>query len=79
MTLALFVIGVIALAGFACLGIALCNRDAEWMVGAAGFLILAIVAAGMRAESMENNRRYDICVKEKKQVINILGNDVCRL
>lgn len=86
MTLALFVISVIALAGFACLGIALCKRDAEWMVGAGVFLITAAVSAGIRGGSISEaeekvrlHKRIELCIKENKATEVIFGQKVCKL
>lgn len=86
MTLGLVIISVLTLVGLISMGYAMCNREDDYMGSGVILLVIALISCGVRyiAISDEKNdviqqQKYELCVKEGKEVTEVLGTKVCKL
>lgn len=79
MTLGVVAILVLAVVGFILLAHGMCNRNVDPMIFGCGFIIVAALAVMFRAASIDSDIRYELCVKEGKEIVEIFEQKVCKL
>ena len=85
-TLGLVVISVIFLVSLCLIGYCLCESEEGYLaIGVIG-LVIVLVSTGIRSENIDGNKeeliqkqKYELCVKEGKEVQEIFGTKVCVL
>lgn len=79
MTASLVAIIAIALLGIALLGMGRCERDEGFVVIGALIIVFAAACIFIRSQSIESDRRYDLCIKEGREVVKILDRWFCEI
>ena len=74
---------ILFLLGMIVFGDGMCKRDGEHITFGIIILIVSLAAMGVRSDVVEkeliNTKRYDLCVKEGKEVVKVLGHEMCKL
>lgn len=79
MTMGVVAILVLAAVGFILLSYGMCNSDTDPMVFGCIFIVGAAVVVLLRAGSISSHEKYELCVKEGKEVVKIFDQKVCKL
>ena len=83
MTFALGVIIAGLLFSVFLVGYGVCRKDSDFVVGGAFMFIFFAICTFVREEhidkNIENAKKYEMCVKQGKEVVIIFNQEVCKL
>ena len=78
-TLGLIFIFIATLVSFWMIGYSICVGSEGFVISGVGLFILVCLAVFIRAEQIDNEKKYELCVKQGKHVVKVFDQKVCKL